>query len=441
MDAVYMTATQAMTGQGGWPMTVFMTPEREPFYCGTYFPREQFQRLVLGVANAWQPGPGQRRRAGAAGSPRPWPSSCPRAGRRDDGGGSAGAPDAAALSEITRDGGLRPGVDLRRGARRLRRRAEVPAVDGAGVSAPAPRAGPGESGDAGPARWPRRPWTRWPAAACTTSSAGGFARYSVDADWVVPHFEKMLYDNALLARVYAHWWRLTGSALARRVAAETCDWMITELGTCRGRIRRRPRRGQRRRGGQVLRLDTGPAPRRARSGRRGSTPPSAFGVTGHGHVRARHVGAPAPRRPGGPGALRPDQRGAAGRPGTAGPPGPGRQGGRRLERARHRGPGRDRPAARAARVHRGRPRRGRADRPDPPRRRPPGPDVERRDPRSQRGRAGGLRLRGRGLPGPVRRHRGSPLGALWPANCCGPRWNGSATRPAAFTTPRTTANR
>ncbi len=54
VDSVYMTATQAMTGQGGWPMTVFMTPEREPFFCGTYFPRAQFQRLVLGVARAWQ---------------------------------------------------------------------------------------------------------------------------------------------------------------------------------------------------------------------------------------------------------------------------------------------------------------------------------------------------------------------------------------------------
>src|SRR5215831_9859698 len=54
VDAVYMTATQAMTGQGGWPMTVFMTPDREPFFCGTYFPREQFQRLVLGVARAWR---------------------------------------------------------------------------------------------------------------------------------------------------------------------------------------------------------------------------------------------------------------------------------------------------------------------------------------------------------------------------------------------------
>src|SRR3979411_2083108 len=53
VDAVYMTATQAMTGQGGWPMTVFMTPDREPFYCGTYFPRDQFQRLILGVSDAW----------------------------------------------------------------------------------------------------------------------------------------------------------------------------------------------------------------------------------------------------------------------------------------------------------------------------------------------------------------------------------------------------
>ncbi len=54
VDAVYMAATQAMTGQGGWPMTVFMTPDREPFYCGTYFPREYFQRLVLGIAQAWR---------------------------------------------------------------------------------------------------------------------------------------------------------------------------------------------------------------------------------------------------------------------------------------------------------------------------------------------------------------------------------------------------
>ena len=66
--------------------------------------------------------------------------------------------------------------------------------------------------------------------------AGGFARYSVDDDWVVPHFEKMLYDNALLARVYLHWWRATGQPLARRVALETCDWMLAELRTAEGGI-------------------------------------------------------------------------------------------------------------------------------------------------------------------------------------------------------------
>jgi uncharacterized protein YyaL (SSP411 family) len=64
--------------------------------------------------------------------------------------------------------------------------------------------------------------------------AGGFARYSTDDAWVVPHFEKMLYDNALLARVYAHWWRATGSALAKRIAIETCDWMLAELRTTEG---------------------------------------------------------------------------------------------------------------------------------------------------------------------------------------------------------------
>lgn len=68
---------------------------------------------------------------------------------------------------------------------------------------------------------------------------GGFARYSVDAKWVVPHFEKMLYDNALLARVYAHWWRLTGTPFARRVALETCDWMLRDLRTDQGGLARR----------------------------------------------------------------------------------------------------------------------------------------------------------------------------------------------------------
>src|SRR5450756_2782240 len=63
---------------------------------------------------------------------------------------------------------------------------------------------------------------------------GGFARYSVDASWVVPHFEKMLYDNALLLRVYVHWWRATGSPLARRIGVETAEWMLRDLATPEG---------------------------------------------------------------------------------------------------------------------------------------------------------------------------------------------------------------
>ena len=146
---------------------------------------------------------------------------------------------------------------------------------------------------------------------------GGFARYSVDAGWVVPHFEKMLYDNALLARVYAHLWRRTGSALARRVAEETCDWMLRELRTAEGGLAasldadsegeegkfyvwtaRRAARGARARGRRVR----GRGVRRDR-GR---------------HVRARRVGAPAPSR------SRQTRSGSAGSGTPCWPPGRGR---------------------------------------------------------------------------------------------------------------------
>ncbi len=228
VDAVYMTATQAMTGQGGWPMTVFMTPEREPFFCGTYFPREQFQRLIRGVASAWQENRGDvvgqaRRitqalaeRAGAAG-PGGWTGEQPGAGP----GRLAAACEAAVA-------GLETDYDAQRGG-----------FGGAPKFPPSmvlefllrhhERAG-GASGSAA---------LRMAAATAEAMArggiydqlGGGFARYSVDAGWVVPHFEKMLYDNALLARVYAHLWRRTGSGLAGRVAAETCAWMIRELQT------------------------------------------------------------------------------------------------------------------------------------------------------------------------------------------------------------------
>ena len=90
--------------------------------------------------------------------------------------------------------------------------------------------------------------------------AGGFARYSVDGQWIVPHFEKMLYDNALLLDVYTHWWTISGDPLAKRIAEETAGFLLAELRTPRRRLRVRPRRRHRRRGGQVLRLDAGATP-------------------------------------------------------------------------------------------------------------------------------------------------------------------------------------
>ncbi len=253
VDSVYMTATQAMTGQGGWPMTVFMTPEREPFFCGTYFPRAQFQRLVLGVAQAWREDKAQVARqasqiaaALAERAGQPFPAAQPD----EDSGDAAAADDPAAAGVAAAD-------DLA---------ADDPAAVLAGASEAAVAVLGREfdarrGGFGGAPKFPPsmvlefllRHYERADGpdgaealrmAEVTADAmarggmydqlAGGFARYSVDADWVVPHFEKMLYDNALLARLYAHLWRQTGSALARRVAEETCEWLIAELRTAEG---------------------------------------------------------------------------------------------------------------------------------------------------------------------------------------------------------------
>ncbi|MGW5416424.1 thioredoxin domain-containing protein [Actinomadura geliboluensis] len=218
IDAVYMEATQAMTGQGGWPMTVFMTPEGHPFYCGTYFPRAQFRALLQAVHKAWTEqrdevaGQGQQvvaaltsRGSGLAGDEAPGEEALARAvaaldtaydPERGGFGGAPKFPPSMALEFLlrhhARTGGERA---LEMASHTLEAMARGGMYDQLG---------------------------------------GGFARYSVDAGWVVPHFEKMLYDNALLARVYAHWWRLTGTPFARRVALETCDWMLRDLRTTEG---------------------------------------------------------------------------------------------------------------------------------------------------------------------------------------------------------------
>ncbi|TKK88215.1 thioredoxin domain-containing protein [Herbidospora galbida] len=213
VDAVYMAATQAMTGQGGWPMTVFATPDGHPFYAGTYFPRAGFQRLLMGVHEAW---------------------TTDREAVLDQGGKVVEAlNERAALPS----GPLPTAETLEAAVASLRE----------GFDA-------GRGGFGGAPKFPpsmvlefllrvRTPDARAMADATLEAMArgglydqlaGGFARYSVDASWVVPHFEKMLYDNALLLRVYAHWWRDTGSPLARRIALETAEWMIAELRTPEG---------------------------------------------------------------------------------------------------------------------------------------------------------------------------------------------------------------
>ena len=225
VDAVYMEATQAMTGHGGWPMTCFLTPTGEPFFCGTYFPpvdrpgMPSFLRVCASVADAWSK-------------------------RRDDLEQAAADVVRQIAEQATPVGGSATGLsqaDLDEAARQLSKDHD----DEWGGFGAAPKFPPSmvlefllrhhaRTGDARSLQMVDRTCERMARGGIYDQLAGGFARYSVDAHWVVPHFEKMLYDNALLARVYAHWWRATGSPLARRIALETCDWMLAELRTAEG---------------------------------------------------------------------------------------------------------------------------------------------------------------------------------------------------------------
>jgi uncharacterized protein len=226
VDAVYMTATQAMTRHGGWPMTVFMTPDKEPFFCGTYYPRDTFRTLVLNVARAWR-----SQRTGVVDQARQ-------------------VVDALSENAQATARALRGGEG--EWAERFGDVADA-AVTALGRGYDAAEGGFGGAPKFPPSmviefllRHHRR--TGSPAALAMAEGTceamargglydqlgGGFARYSTDAAWVVPHFEKMLYDNALLARVYLNLWRATGSELARRVAEETCAWMLRELRTPEG---------------------------------------------------------------------------------------------------------------------------------------------------------------------------------------------------------------
>ena len=221
VDAIYMQATTAMTGHGGWPMTVVLDHDGNPFFAGTYFPDRArggmpaFRQVLEAVARGLDR-PARRRTPGGRGPARP-PAAA-------DGVRGTSAPiDAAVLDAAV----ARLWTERRRPARRLRwcarssrrrwcsrqllrhaRRTGVPAAR-AMVDATCEAMARGGMYD---------------------QLGGGFARYAVDRAWVVPHFEKMLYDNALLLGVYARW----GTPLGERVAAETADFLVRELGTAEG---------------------------------------------------------------------------------------------------------------------------------------------------------------------------------------------------------------
>jgi uncharacterized protein YyaL (SSP411 family) len=212
VDALYMEAVQAMTGHGGWPMTVFCDPDGVPFYGGTYFPPDEsrgmpsFRMVMEAVIEAFHNrrdelrarAPSTRERLGAIGRIEP----------------SEETPDERLLEAAVET--LRGAADMERG--------------GFGGAPKFPPASALELLLArGETAVVERTLDAMMAGGIYDQLGGGFARYAVDAVWLVPHFEKMLYDNALLARTYLHGWQTLGHGRYRRICEETLDWMLREM--------------------------------------------------------------------------------------------------------------------------------------------------------------------------------------------------------------------
>jgi uncharacterized protein YyaL (SSP411 family) len=215
LDAVYMNATVALTGQGGWPMTCFLTPDGRPFFCGTYYPKAGFLQLLAAVDDTWRNRRAEVEQASdsIAGELRSMASGLP-------GGGPALVPELCdhAVAGVLAD------EDVGRGGF-----GGAPKFPPSALLEALLRSHE-RTGAAQTLATVERTCTAMARGGIYDQLAGGFARYSVDASWVVPHFEKMLYDNALLLRVYAHWARRTGNPLARRVTGETARFIIDDLG-------------------------------------------------------------------------------------------------------------------------------------------------------------------------------------------------------------------
>jgi uncharacterized protein len=212
LDAVYMDAVVAMTGHGGWPMTVFLTPEGEPFFGGTYFPPSprhglpSFRQVLEAVGRSYR-----ERRVDVGRSARQLVEAVR--------GSAEIAPSSEPLTEST----------LGEAARALRRSFD-PEWGGFGA---APKFPPASVLEfllrRGELDLVTRTLDAMAAGGMYDLVGSGFHRYSVDERWLVPHFEKMLYDNALLVPVYLHAWVVTGEERYRRVADDTCEYLLRDL--------------------------------------------------------------------------------------------------------------------------------------------------------------------------------------------------------------------
>ena len=228
IDAVYMTATQAMTGSGGWPMTCFLTPSGAPFHCGTYYPPAPrqgmpgFRQLLSAVTRAWREDGERVRDAAGQIARRLADTATPDLPPAGLGAEALDAAVAVLADEFdSQHGGFGPApkfppsMTLEFLLRHHERTASEQALHMVELTC-----------------------ERMARGGMYDQLGGGFARYSVDGRWVVPHFEKMLYDNAQLLRVYAHLARRASSeparALAYRITEETANFLMRDLGTSEG---------------------------------------------------------------------------------------------------------------------------------------------------------------------------------------------------------------
>ncbi len=229
VDAVYMDSVQAMTGRGGWPMTVFLAPDGRPFFGGTYYPDRprggmaSFRQVMAAIDDAWT-----NRRTDVHAQADQLVALIDRTSRAaaslgaEAGDGTGGQPleragDAILAAFDPQWGGFGgapkfPAAMTLTSALRIHRRSDRPEL----------------------LRAVRTSLDAMASGGIYDHLGGGFARYSVDRRWLVPHFEKMLYDNALLTRAYLHAWMLTGEHVYRQVVDETIGYVLRDLRHCDG---------------------------------------------------------------------------------------------------------------------------------------------------------------------------------------------------------------